>query len=129
FLDELPPSLKQQVTNMFVRDLLKRLPALKNSNNALLNALSEQVQSNVYSPKDEIIRPGEIEPGTFIVSRGEVEVVDVNKGHQVEQKLKPGDFFAEGSLFVNNCCARLLRAVTFAEVLVLPSVQFQKVLK
>jgi len=127
FLDELPPSLKQQVSNLFVRDLLQGLPTLMKSNNALLNALAETVEVHVYSPRDEILRPGEVEPGALIVSRGDVEVHNV-RSHQVEQVLKPGECYCECALFMHNLCSRRLVAVSFCEVLLLPTAAFQKVI-
>lgn len=88
FLNELPKSLQQQVANFMSRDLIKTLPLLRKANNALLNALTDCVESNIYSPNDEILRPGEQVKGALLVSRGEVEVL---KGVNVERKLQRFD--------------------------------------
>lgn len=87
FLSELPKSLQQQVANYMSRDLLKTLPVLRKANNALLNALTDCVEANIYSPNDEILRPGEQLKGALLVSRGEVEIF---KGSQGES-LRSGD--------------------------------------
>ncbi|GMH89258.1 hypothetical protein TrVE_jg3161 [Triparma verrucosa] len=126
FLQELPKSLQQQVANYMSRDLLKSLPVLRKANNALLNALVDCVEANIYSPNDEILRPGEQLKGVLLVSRGEVEVL---KGSQVERKLQRFDRFAEASLFIRTVCENLVKSKTFCEIFLLPSEDFQRVVQ
>mmetsp|Transcript_6892 Transcript_6892/g.13730 ORF Transcript_6892/g.13730 Transcript_6892/m.13730 type:complete len:1017 (-) Transcript_6892:11-3061(-) len=126
FLDELPKSLQQQVANYMSRDLLKTLPVLRKANNALLNALVDCVESNIYSPNDEILRPGEQLKGAILISRGEVEVM---KGRNVERKLQRFDRFAESSLFIKDVSKNLVKSKTFCEILLLPAEDFQRIVE
>ena len=126
FLDELPKSLQQQVANYMSRDLLKTLPVLRKANNALLNALTDCVESNIYSPNDEILRPGEQLKGAILISRGEVEVF---KGKNVERKLQRFDRFAEASLFIRDVSQNLVKSKTFCEIFLLPADDFQRIVE
>lgn len=69
-LSELPANLSQQVLHLVVRDVLVGVPVLKDLNKALLNALSELVESYVYSPLDIIVDWNSKVAGVYIVSTG-----------------------------------------------------------
>ena len=128
FLSELPKSLQQQVANFMSRDLIKTLPLLRKANNALLNALTDCVESNIYSPNDEILRPGEQVKGALLVSRGEVEVFSVfNKQRKLQRKLQKFDRFAEESLFLKTVSENLVMSKTFCEIFLLPSEDFMRI--
>ncbi len=124
FLSELPKSLQQQVSNFMCRDLIASLPVLRNANTALLNALADCAEINIYSPGDDIIKPGEQIRGTLLVSRGEVEVL-ING--RIERKMKRCDTFAEESLFVKRICEKNVRAKSFSEIFMIPSEAFQQI--
>jgi len=125
FLVELPRSLQQQITNVLYRDLIGSLPVLRKANNALLNALADCTEVNIYSPRDDVLKPGEQLRGAILISRGEVEVL---RGTIIERKMQRFDRFAEESLFVTKICNFLVRSKTFAEVFLLPAVEFQHII-
>ena len=125
FLVELPRTLQQQVTNFMCRDVIASLPLLRRANKALLNALVECAEMNIYSPNDEIVKCGEKMRGAVLVSRGEVEVLN---GSTVERKMKRLDRFAEECLFIEKVSSYTLRSKGFSEVFLLPAVEFQVML-
>ena len=127
FLSELPKSLQQQVSNFMCRDLIAALPVLRKANTALLNALTDCAEVNIYSPNDDILKYGEQIRGTLLLSRGEVEVLTFHG--KVERKMKRCDTFAEESLFVKKVCDKNVRAKTFSEVFMLPSDAFQQIVE
>ena len=137
-LGELPRSLQQRVANFMCRDLVASIPFLRKANNALLNALAESAEYNlnIYSPNDEILKPGQRIKGTLLISRGEVEIlrpVGDNKGNGggetiVERKMQSFDRFAEESLFAPRVCDQYVRAKTFCEVFLLPADDFQHII-
>ena len=127
FLSELPKSLQQQVSNFMCRDLIAALPVLRKANTALLNALADCAEVNIYSPNDDILKCGEQIRGTLLLSRGEVEVL-TSRG-KVERKMKRCDTFAEECLFVKKVCDKNVRAKTFSEVFMLPSDAFQEIVE
>lgn len=104
------------------RDIIASLPILRNANNALLNALIECAEMNIYSPNDEIVKRGDKLKGAVLVARGEVEVM---KGNVVERKMKHLDRFAEESLFEDKESTHTLRSKGFSEIILIPSVNFQ----
>ena len=139
-LGELPRSLQQRVANFMCRDLVASIPFLRKANNALLNALAESAEYNlnIYSPNDDILKPGERIKGSILISRGEVEILrPVGEGvggdiggieTVIERKLQPFDRFAEESLFVPKVSDHYVRAKTFCEVFLLPSDEFQHII-
>lgn len=108
----------------FLQDIIASLPILRRANKALLNALVECSEMNVYSPKDCIIKRGEKCNGAIIVSHGEVEVL---KGSVVERKMKRLDRYAEECLFIDKVAAHTVRSKGFSEVVILPRAEFQKI--
>eukprot|EP00804_Cyclotella_cryptica_P021886 CCRYP_000852-RA/>CCRYP_000852-RA protein AED:0.03 eAED:0.03 QI:454/0.9/0.90/1/0.7/0.72/11/722/2116 len=125
FLAELPRTLQQQVTNFMCRDIIASLPILRNANNALLNALVECAEMNIYSPNDEIVKSRERPRGAILVAHGEVEIL---KGEAVERKMKRLDSFAEECLFVDKLTSLTVRSKGFSEIILIPSVLFQKII-
>ena len=69
FVAELPRSLRQKIANFLFRDLVASLPVLCKANVALLNALADCTEINMFSPNDEILKPGERIHGALLVSR------------------------------------------------------------
>jgi hypothetical protein len=63
------------VLHLVVRDLLVGVNVLKDLNKALLNALSEAVESYVYSPLDVIVDWNAAVQGVYIISTGEVHKI------------------------------------------------------
>ena len=124
-MEELPRSLQQQVANFLYKDLISSLPALRKANNALLNALTECSEMSIYSPNDEILRPGEQLRGALLISRGEVEILN---GIRVERKMQRFDRYAEESLFQEKVNKYLVRSKTFSEVFLLPACDFQTII-
>jgi len=81
---------------------------------------------NIYSPNDEILRPGEKLRGVLLISRGEVEIL---KGKLVERKMQRFDRYAEESLFQDKINEKLVRSKTFSEIFLLPAYDFQIIIK
>ena len=59
FLSEIPKSLQQQLANLMCRDLIALLPVLRKVNMALLNALANCAEINIYSSNNNVLRPGD----------------------------------------------------------------------
>jgi len=126
FLTELPRTLQQQVTNFMCRDIIAALPLLRKANKALLNALVECSEMNIFSPNEDIVKAGEKIRGAILVSRGEVEVM---RGGITERKMKRLDRFAQDSLFVDKTSIYNVRSKGFSEVILIPRESFQQVIK
>ncbi|KAJ3414709.1 hypothetical protein HDV05_006146 [Chytridiales sp. JEL 0842] len=71
----------------------------KNLDHEFLTTLSNSMQSRIYSPREFVIRKGEIGRAMFFVLRGEVEVISED-GETVINVMKEQSFFGEiGVLF------------------------------
>ena len=125
FLTELPHTLQQQVTNYMCRDIIANLPLLRKANTALLNALVECAEMNIYSPNEDIVKCGENIRGAYLVARGEVEVL---RNGLIESIIKRLDFHAQDCLFVDRVARENVRSKGFSEVIVIPRTEFQLVL-
>ena len=126
FLTELPRTLQQQVTNFMCRDIIAALPLLRKANKALLNALVECSEMNIFCHNEDIVKVGEKIRGAILVSRGEVEVM---RGGITERKMKRLDRFAQDSLFVDKTSIYNVRSKGFSEVILIPRESFQQVIK
>lgn len=66
-LSELPTNISQQITQSIVTDLLGTVDAFKHFNRGLLNAISEYVETQMFSPGDMIIRSDTLVTGTYLL--------------------------------------------------------------
>lgn len=98
---------------------------LRKANAALLNALADCAENNIYSPGDFILKPGEQVKGVILLARGEIEVY---RGSTIERKMKRLDRFAEASLFEKVICQNLVQAKTFCEIFEISGEMFQAVI-
>ena len=72
--------------------------------------MAAYVESNVFSPGDEIVHNGEQLAGVLIISRGIAEALDVNKRNKVTKVLKRGDYWGLHSLFMDSASESLVKA-------------------
>ena len=128
FLSELPQTLQLQVSQVMRRDVVRSVPILRKANPAMINAITECVETYVYSPGDEIVNANEQLRGVVMVSRGEIDVLN-KRGDMVESKLKRCDHYAEDCLFQDVKSRHVLKARTYTEVLVLSAIAFRDVLQ
>lgn len=106
-----------------IKNLLMEVPAFKGMNKALLNAMTENVESYIYSPGDVIVAVDVRVKGIYIISSGEVDVIDVS--NSVATTLKKGEVFALNALHTSFTSSFELRAKSFAEVLYLAGTAFR----
>jgi len=85
------------------------------------------LRSVVFQPGDIVLRKGEIGSELYLISRGEVEVVD-DAGHVVAT-LGEGNFFGEISLLTSAPRNATVRAKTYCDFFVLDKSDFMRVLR
>lgn len=76
----MPSNIQQQVHHELVRKLLLNEELFRKYNKGLLNALSEVMESYVFSPADVIIATNTMISGVFFISHGEIEVCNLTGG-------------------------------------------------
>lgn len=109
------------------REILQQVPLFQKADAQFLNSLIMLLKPAVFSAGDIIIRKGD--PGTemYIVSKGEVEVL--NDSSDSLARLKEGNFFGELSLLLSEPRSATVRAVTECDLLSLSKQDFWKALK
>ena len=89
-----------------------------------MNALAERLVSNIYSPNDDVMRPGEQMMGVLLVARGELEV---RSGQHLVERLGRTGHYGVVSLFTPTRSQYAVVAKTYCEVFMLPTAMFRRV--
>jgi glucose-6-phosphate 1-dehydrogenase len=109
------------------RETLEKVPLFQGADPVLLGSLVMALRSVVFQPGDVVLRKGEIGSELYLISRGEVEVVD-DAGHVVAT-LGEGNFFGEISLLTSAPRNATVRAKTYCDFFVLDKSDFMRVLR
>jgi glucose-6-phosphate 1-dehydrogenase len=114
-------------TEVINRDALEKVPLFKGGDQIALNNLAMSLKPVVYGPGESILKKGDMGREMFIVSRGQVEVLD-DAGKRLNV-LNEGDFFGETALLLCTPRTASVRAVTPCDLYVLGKGDFDKVLR
>ncbi len=106
---------------------LQQIPLFQSSDPQFLNALVMLLKPVIYSPGQTIVRRGETGQEMYIISRGEVEVL--NQNGMAIARLKEGNFFGEISLLRLEPRNATVRAVTQCDLFALSKEDFHKALR
>jgi glucose-6-phosphate 1-dehydrogenase len=106
---------------------LQRVPLFKGGEPLLLNQVVMALSPRVASAKEVIIKQGEIGTEMFLISRGDVEVVDVDG--KVLNTLRPGDCFGEVALLFAEPRNATVRAKDTCDLFVLDKADFARILR
>ena len=117
----------RQWVEIINRDVLQQIPLFQTADRRFLNALVMTLKPEIHSAGDSIIRKGEPGEEMFVISRGEVEVLDDN-GQPVAE-LKEGNFFGELSLLLSEPRNATVRARTACDLYVLSKHDFSNALR
>ncbi len=109
------------------RDTLEKVPLFEGADPVFLGSLVMALKSVVLQPGDIVLRKGEIGSEMYLISRGEVEVID-DAGHVVAT-LGEGHFFGEISLLTSAPRNATVRAKTYCDFFVLDKSDFTRILR
>ena len=84
-LRELPNNIRMKVKQATIRKLLLQVPFLRKLKMVVLNALTENVKSILYSPSDVIVPIESMSTGMYIISRGEAFVSSARSIHSLKK--------------------------------------------
>ena len=93
-----------------------------------LTRTSRAARSRRFSAGDEIVRAGDIARAAYVVSRGEVDVVNASTERAIAT-LGPGQLFGEVGLMQTGTRSATVKARTDAEVLELDAVTFRELVQ
>jgi glucose-6-phosphate 1-dehydrogenase len=109
------------------REALEKVPLFEGADAVLLASLIMALKPVVFQPGDVVIRKGEIGREFYLISRGEVEVMD-GSGTLVAT-LGEGNFFGEISLLTSAPRNATVRAKSYCDFFVLDKSEFTRVLR
>ncbi len=124
-MSQLPPNLAQQVQQHIVRNLLEGVSLFKNMNKGLLNALSDSVETYIFSPGDTIMTPRSRVSGVYLISTGQVEIL--NASNEVIDGLGTGQSFGEKALEESYNIAEGYRSKSFTVILYIRGSTFRHI--
>jgi glucose-6-phosphate 1-dehydrogenase len=108
------------------RETLERVPMFRGADPILLGQVSMMLRPRAVSEGETIVRQGEAGQEMFLISRGEVEVVDA-EGRQLAV-LRDGDFFGEVALLLDHPRIATVKALTPCDLFVLERAAFANIL-
>jgi len=126
-LNDLPPTLRRELSLVLKRDLVRKVSFLKNASLELVQDLCVEMRAAVYTPGDVIVRAGEFGRHIYFISKGSVEVVEPD-GTTVLQRLSDGDFFGELALLHRQRRSATVRALEYCDVYILDKEAFDRTL-
>jgi signal-transduction protein with cAMP-binding, CBS, and nucleotidyltransferase domain len=109
------------------RETLEKVPLFQGADAILLASLIMALKPVVFQAGDLVIRKGEIGRELYLISRGEVEVID-GSGNVVAA-LGEGNFFGEISLLTSAPRNATVRAKSSCDFFVLDKSEFRRVLR
>jgi voltage-gated potassium channel len=124
--DDLPPSFRLNLLLYLTKDLLEKVPLFKHCSPVLRNVLLMALKPQTYAPGVLIAREGEIGREIFFLSHGTVEIVSEAEGAR-HGTLADGDYFGDLSLVLKEKRTASARALTYCEVFILTSTEFDRI--
>lgn len=109
------------------RETLQRIPLFQEADPILLNSLLMALKAVVFRKGEIVIQKGEIGRALYVISRGEVEVID--DAGKVVATLGEGAFFGEISLLMSSPRTATVRAASYCDCFLLDKADFTRVLR
>jgi glucose-6-phosphate 1-dehydrogenase len=109
------------------RNVLQQIPIFQTADPQFLNALVLLLKPVICSAGETVVRRGEPGEEMYIISRGDVEVL--NESGKAIAQLKEGNFFGEISLLLSEPRNATVRAITHCDLFTLSKDDFHKALR
>jgi voltage-gated potassium channel len=127
-VDELPFSLKIQVSQELHREIITKVPLFKGANPSFIRDTILSLRPVVYTPGDYIVRKGELGEEMYFISRGAVDVVSEDES-VVYATLREGAFFGEIALLLSSPRNATIKARDYCDLYSLDKTTFEKILE
>jgi glucose-6-phosphate 1-dehydrogenase len=108
-------------------ETLERVPLFKGGDALLLSQIGMALQTRAIAAGETIVAQGDPGEEMFVISRGEVEVV--NGAGAVVDTMREGDYFGEVALLRREPRAATVRARTLCDLFVLDRDDFARILR
>lgn len=124
--DDLPTPFRLDILRHVTRELLEKVPLFRFCSPALRNVLLVSLKPLIYIPDGYIVREGELGKEIYFISRGKVEITS-NNGTKNHGILEDGDYFGDLSLMLGEKRTASVRALTYCEIFILTSTEFNRI--
>lgn len=127
-LEDLPQSLKTQVSFFLNQDIIEKVPLFKNATREFIRDIILNLKPVIYTPGDAVISYGEIGFEMYFISRGEVDVTNED-GSTTYATLTSGQFFGEIALLLSMPRTATVKARVYCDLYVLDKDTFDNILQ
>ncbi len=128
FLNDLPHSLRTEISMHLNKDLIQKVSLFKNAKIELIREVISELYPVIYTPGDYIIHRGDKGKEMFFINKGSVEVIPFNKD-QSRTILETGSFFGEMSLLLDQPITADIRALEYTHMYKLTKGSLDKIIE
>lgn len=115
-LAEISPPLRNDIINHNCRDLVEKVPFLKEGGNDFITMIINNLEFDVYLPGDIVLKEGAFGNEMFFIRYG---IVDVFTEDSVVATLTEGDYFGEITMLTGARRVASVRAITVCNLFIL----------
>ena len=127
-IEELPKSLKTQVSLFLNKNIIAKVPFFQKADIAFIKDIILNLKPVICTPGERIVTHGEIGYEMYFISRGEVAVR--NETETVTYAtLSTGQFFGEIALLLSSPRTATVRAKTYCDLYMLDKKTFDSILQ
>jgi voltage-gated potassium channel len=126
-LDSLPRLLKAEASFLLNKDIVPKVPFLKNAPVDLLEDIVLQLRPVIAVPREHLFYRGEVGDTMYLIRHGEVEILGPDG--EVIVTLQDGGFFGEMSLLLDAPRSATAQAKTYCDLFVLEKKAFEQVIE
>ncbi len=126
-LENLPYSLKVEISMFLNRGIIQKVPLFKNASEDFIREIASALCPVVFTPGDYIIRKGEVANVMYFINRGFVDIVS-DDSTQIFKRLHEGDFFGEMALVLSMPRASNIRASGYCDLYALSKESLENVI-
>lgn len=124
-ISDLPTALQKDLKVYMNIQLISNVPAFRDCPINCLKGLSASLEQIYYSPRDYVIKKGELGKEMYIIGHGIVDILD-DEGHQIAT-LRDGQCFGEMALLEETTRSHDIRAEGYCDIYKLDKEKFDKI--
>ena len=125
-MNGLPIGLRGEVSLYLKRDIIQKVPFLKDAREDLIRDIALQMKPVVVAPGEHVFYAGDIGTDMYFISRGRLEVIGPD-GRTLLGTLADGDIFGEMALVRGQRRSATVRAVDYCDLYTLDKQTFDRV--
>ena len=122
-LDDLPLSLKTEISLQINKDIIQKVDLFKNLSEKFIREVINELKPEVFIPGDYIVHKGDEGDGMYFISKGEVDVLNDEETASLIT-LKDGQFFGEIALIQEGPRTKSVRTRTYCDLYKLEKEKF-----